>query len=50
MRLELFEKLFIQYRNVGLLNPGSGEFIEIAPGTSLKLYVSGASATIGGTS
>jgi hypothetical protein len=28
---------------------GTGEFIEIAPGGSLKLYVSAASATIGGS-
>ena len=32
----------------GDVNIGSGEFIEIAQGASLKLYVSGASAVIGG--
>jgi hypothetical protein len=32
----------------GDVNIGSGEFIQIAPGASLKLYVSGNSATIGG--
>ena len=32
----------------GDVNIGSGEFIEVAQGASLKLYVSGASAVIGG--
>ena len=32
----------------GAVNIGSGEFIEVAPGASLKLYVSGASTVIGG--
>jgi hypothetical protein len=32
----------------GDVNIGSGEFIEVAAGASLKLYVSGASAVIGG--
>ena len=32
----------------GDVNIGTGDYIQIAPGASLKLYVSGASAVIGG--